>query len=150
MPLLWLSLAFLSGILLGSLTNWPRVAWAGLAAASLIPWLWRLLFRRNFPPHDAGNSLHAPLPGEHLRPAHPGPAGALLSPAQPDNPYRPHTRRLGTPGSPAQRFQPVAFADDPAIIETVQKVAAVKGDRRKEAKTHPSPACKRVTETILL
>ena len=35
MPLLWLSLAFLAGVLLGSLVNLPWVAWAALAAICL-------------------------------------------------------------------------------------------------------------------
>jgi competence protein ComEC len=39
MPLLWLSLAFVSGILLGEWLPWPWTAWLGMGLACLAAWL---------------------------------------------------------------------------------------------------------------
>lgn len=45
MPLFWLSLSFLIGLLLASLLSWSWLGWLALAAACLIAWviLWRLI-----------------------------------------------------------------------------------------------------------
>ena len=48
MPLLWLSLAFIIGILLGDWLDWPQVVWLGLAALGLAIEVLRQLFRRLF------------------------------------------------------------------------------------------------------
>jgi len=48
MPLLWLSLAFLAGILLGANLKLPTSIWLYLATATLVIWLlWRVLSRSN-------------------------------------------------------------------------------------------------------
>jgi competence protein ComEC len=46
MPLFWLSLAFLSGVVLGKVLDWPVYIWLILAALSLVLLLVRFLFKR--------------------------------------------------------------------------------------------------------
>ena len=49
MPLFWLSLAFLGGILLGELLNWSLITWLALAGFTLFLALLRLILVRRFP-----------------------------------------------------------------------------------------------------
>ncbi|HEX7975759.1 MAG TPA: ComEC/Rec2 family competence protein [Anaerolineales bacterium] len=61
MPLLWLSLAFLSGIVLGEFLGWPTVAWLALAGFALALLLLRLLLTLRFRRFPASNPP-APTP----------------------------------------------------------------------------------------
>jgi len=49
LPLFWLSLAFLSGVLLGKLINWPLTIWLTLAGLCLLFALLRYFLVRRFP-----------------------------------------------------------------------------------------------------
>ena len=46
MPLFWLSLAFLTGVVLGKVLDWPGHTWLILVALSLVLLLVQFLFKR--------------------------------------------------------------------------------------------------------
>ncbi len=49
MPLFWLSLAFLSGVVLGKVLDWPVQVWLILAAFSLVLLFVRFLLQHFYP-----------------------------------------------------------------------------------------------------
>ena len=70
MPLLWLSLAFLSGVVLGKVLDWPVHIWLILAAIFLVLLFVRFLLKRFFlasaarllfPPPSIHIPVHLPL-----------------------------------------------------------------------------------------